>query len=56
MNTTARHDVPEDPLDMQKLAFLLGYNVAEQLVKDCRKYTAENRRQFNRLFGVAEDS
>jgi glutamate-ammonia-ligase adenylyltransferase len=51
MNTTARHDLPENPSDLKKLGFLLGYEDATELVKDCRNFTAENRRRFDRLFG-----
>jgi [glutamine synthetase] adenylyltransferase / [glutamine synthetase]-adenylyl-L-tyrosine phosphorylase len=50
MNTTARHDLPEDPMERRKLAFLLGYDDADTLLDDCRKYTAEIRRRCDRLF------
>lgn len=50
MNTTARHDLPTDPGELKKLAFLLGYGEEEQLVADCAKYTTENRVRFDKLF------
>ncbi|MCH5374287.1 MAG: bifunctional [glutamate--ammonia ligase]-adenylyl-L-tyrosine phosphorylase/[glutamate--ammonia-ligase] adenylyltransferase, partial [Planctomycetes bacterium] len=50
MNTTARHDLPVDPLEQKKLAFLLGYDETGKLIDDCRNYTAENRRRFDRFF------
>ena len=54
MNTTARHDLPEDELELNKLAFLLGYEGSGPLVEDCREYRTENRRRFDRLFDEAK--
>ena len=51
MNTTARHDLPEDATELKKLAFLLGYENEQLLERDCAKYTHENRIRFERLFG-----
>jgi [glutamine synthetase] adenylyltransferase / [glutamine synthetase]-adenylyl-L-tyrosine phosphorylase len=53
MNTTARHDLPEDESERRKLAFLLGYDDADALLEDCRNFTAENRRRCDRLFDDA---
>ena len=53
MNTSARHDIPEDELQQRKLAFLLGYSSAELLHNDCHRFTEENRRRFNRVFDEA---
>ena len=50
MNTTARHDLPTEPAELKKLAFLLGYGDEEQLVADCAKYATENRIRFDKLF------
>jgi glutamate-ammonia-ligase adenylyltransferase len=50
MNTTARHDLPEDDLELQKLAFLIGCPNAQQLVDDCRQHRQRNRDCFHRLF------
>jgi glutamate-ammonia-ligase adenylyltransferase len=49
MNTSARHDLPEAPAEMGKLAFLLGYDDAQSLVADCLKYTRENRLRFDAM-------
>jgi glutamate-ammonia-ligase adenylyltransferase len=49
MSTTARDDLPDDPRELAKLAGLLGYASADNLLFDCRHYTAENRRYFERL-------
>ena len=40
----------EDPAELKKLAFLLGYADEQLLVTDCRKYTTENRVRFEELF------
>ena len=53
MNTTARHDLPEDPRELAKLAYLLGTPSAEQLVERCRAYVRRNREVFDRLFDQA---
>ncbi|MGE3775684.1 MAG: bifunctional [glutamate--ammonia ligase]-adenylyl-L-tyrosine phosphorylase/[glutamate--ammonia-ligase] adenylyltransferase, partial [Pirellulaceae bacterium] len=50
MNTSARHDLPEEESELRKLAFLLGYDSHLSLVTDCREYTAENRARFEQLF------
>jgi glutamate-ammonia-ligase adenylyltransferase len=53
MNTTARHDLPTDRTEQEKLAFLLGFDDAQALVETGQKYTEENRRRFDRLFDEA---
>ncbi|MBI2478580.1 MAG: bifunctional [glutamate--ammonia ligase]-adenylyl-L-tyrosine phosphorylase/[glutamate--ammonia-ligase] adenylyltransferase, partial [Planctomycetia bacterium] len=53
MNTTARHDLPEDEHEVDKLAYLLGYESARSLLDDCREYTRENRKRFQRVFSDA---
>ena len=40
MNTTARHDLPDDPDEQVKLARLLGYPDREKMLIDCEKLTA----------------
>ncbi len=52
MSTTARDDLPDEPRERSKLAGLLGYESTEALLADCQRYTAENRRRAERLFGV----
>ncbi|MCA9124077.1 MAG: bifunctional [glutamate--ammonia ligase]-adenylyl-L-tyrosine phosphorylase/[glutamate--ammonia-ligase] adenylyltransferase [Planctomycetaceae bacterium] len=53
MNTTARHDLPRDQQELDKLSYLLGYESARSLLDDCREYTRENRKRFQRVFGDA---
>lgn len=52
MSTTARDDLPEDSRELAKLAGLLGYTSSTGLLDDCRRYTTENRRRSERLFGL----
>ena len=42
--------LPEDERELKKLAYLLNYSDAGQLLRDCRRFTAENRRYFDQLF------
>jgi glutamate-ammonia-ligase adenylyltransferase len=53
MGTAARHDLPEDPRELDKLAYLLGRPERAALLEDCRRHMAENRCRFNRLFDAA---
>lgn len=53
MNTTARHDLPQDDAELKKLAFLLGSEGPAQVVADVERFTSENRRRFERLFAAA---
>ena len=50
MNTTARHDMPEDVHEQVKLARLLGYPDRMQMLIDCDKLTKDNRARFERIF------
>lgn len=53
MNTAARHDLPEQPLELKKLAYLLHYADAPALVRDCERYARQNRLWFDRLLDQA---
>ncbi len=53
MNTAARHDLPTDQLELEKLAFLIGWENSRQLVDDCRRLRQRNRDCFHRLFDAA---
>ena len=50
MNTTARHDLPEDLHEQVKLARLLGYPDRQQMLTDCEKLTKDNHARFERIF------
>ncbi len=58
MNTTARHDLPieDQPMELKKLAFLIGYDSSERLLADCRRYQRKNRECFNRIFDAQSNA
>ena len=49
MDTSARHDLPKDPLALTTLASLLGYESPQALVTICRRFRQDNRRRFNTI-------
>ncbi|MEX2174035.1 MAG: hypothetical protein WD872_06715, partial [Pirellulaceae bacterium] len=51
LNASARHDLPEDPLELSKLALLLGQPNAETIRDRSIITLAENRRRFERIVG-----
>ena len=53
MNTTARHDLPDDESELIKLAYLLGYESGTALLEKCLQFTKDNRHRVNRLFDAA---
>ncbi|GIW96373.1 MAG: glutamate-ammonia-ligase adenylyltransferase [Pirellulaceae bacterium] len=56
MNTTARHDLPSDPKELRRLAYLLQLESAEQLQSQCQYYLQENRRVFEQLVERAKEN
>jgi glutamate-ammonia-ligase adenylyltransferase len=54
MNTTARHDLPEDETELKKLAWLLNYPSASALDEATTAITRETRERFDRLFDSVE--
>ncbi len=53
MNTTARHDLPADPKELRRLAYLMQLESADDLQEQCRSYMSENRRLFELLVNRA---
>ncbi|MEN6457367.1 MAG: hypothetical protein ABFC63_00345 [Thermoguttaceae bacterium] len=51
MSSTARDRLPEDPVELTKLARLLRYSSGSDLLADFETATRETRRRFERLFG-----
>jgi [glutamine synthetase] adenylyltransferase / [glutamine synthetase]-adenylyl-L-tyrosine phosphorylase len=49
MNTTARHDLPEDPRELDRLAYLLKVSSRHALIEQCEALRRENRERFDRL-------
>jgi glutamate-ammonia-ligase adenylyltransferase len=54
MNSAGRHELPDNPKELAKLAYLLGYTDSSELVREAEHLFAENRERFNRLFEAAE--
>jgi glutamate-ammonia-ligase adenylyltransferase len=54
MNAAGRHELPDTPRELAKLAYLLNYPDARDLVAEAEHTFAENRARFNRLFDAAE--
>ncbi len=50
MNITARDRLPEDPIELAKLASLLQCPGSEVLLANFNRYTQEIRQRFNRIF------
>lgn len=49
LNTTARHDLPDDPPDLLKLAYLLQWDRPESIADACAAARESNRAFFDRL-------
>ncbi len=54
MDAAGRHELPENPRELAKLAYLLGYSNPESLVAEAQNTFVENRARFNRIFNAAE--
>jgi glutamate-ammonia-ligase adenylyltransferase len=54
MNSTGRHELPENPKEFTKLAYLLNYPDSRELAAEAEHMFAENRVRFDRLFDAAE--
>ncbi|MCA9184630.1 MAG: hypothetical protein KDA99_03395, partial [Planctomycetales bacterium] len=53
MNTTARHDLPEDETSLAQLAYLLRRGSGQEVYDECRQLMADNRRLFKKMFREA---
>jgi len=54
MNTAARHDLPQDEAEANKLAWLLNFPSGKALTEETVGVTRETRERFNRIFDAAE--
>ena len=54
MNTVARHDLPEDEVEVTKLARLFKYASSSALLEDTRRYTLDTRERFEQVFAAAK--
>jgi len=53
MSSTARDRLPDDTMELAKLAHLLSYSGTDELLAEVRQTTAEIRARFDRLFDEA---
>jgi [glutamine synthetase] adenylyltransferase / [glutamine synthetase]-adenylyl-L-tyrosine phosphorylase len=51
MNTKARHDLPEQPIDLARLAFGLHIPDAKQLLESCQHYRGQARQLLSKYVG-----
>lgn len=52
MNTSARHDLPESSIDLERLAYILRLENGKQLQESCQQYRELNRHLFLQYFGA----
>lgn len=50
MNTSARHDLPTDKVELDRLAFLIAYRESTPLGQRCRTIRQHNRKLFHEIF------
>jgi glutamate-ammonia-ligase adenylyltransferase len=53
MDAAGRHEFPDEPRELAKLAFLLGYADADKLVHEINAAWRETREHFDRIFAEA---
>ncbi|MBA3481113.1 MAG: bifunctional [glutamate--ammonia ligase]-adenylyl-L-tyrosine phosphorylase/[glutamate--ammonia-ligase] adenylyltransferase, partial [Pirellulales bacterium] len=53
MNSAGRHEFPDDPRELAKLAFLLGYSDPDKLVQEVDAAWRETRERFDHIFAEA---
>jgi len=56
MNATGRHELPDQPKELAKLAYLLDHPNPRDLVAEAEQMFRENRQRFDRIFNAAERS
>ncbi len=54
MDSTGRHDFPEDPKELAKLAYLLGYTDGSELADEVKTMFRETRTVFERILGQTQ--
>ncbi len=55
MNYPGRHELPDQPADRAKLAYLLGFADGDHVAERCRDYMRRNRELMRRYFQVPLD-
>jgi glutamate-ammonia-ligase adenylyltransferase len=56
MDSAGRHEFPDEPRELTKLAFLLDYATADRLAREIQESRRETRSRFNRIFDEASQS
>ncbi len=51
LDSPARHEIPTDPLSLERLAFLMNRPNPQEIVATCRDVRAANRQLFNTVIG-----
>jgi glutamate-ammonia-ligase adenylyltransferase len=54
MDSSGRHELPENERELAKLAYLLGYSNPQSLVAEAERTFVETRARFDRIFDAAE--
>ena len=53
MNTTARHDLPDSELEINRLTYLMRSESSSRLVEECNSYRRRNRELLDRLLTLS---
>ncbi|MBY0261168.1 MAG: hypothetical protein K2Q20_02425 [Phycisphaerales bacterium] len=53
MDSAGRHEFPDEPRELEKLAFLLGYADVDRLVQEVDQTWRDTRERFERIFNEA---
>jgi glutamate-ammonia-ligase adenylyltransferase len=53
MDSAGRHEFPDEPRELEKLAFLLGYADVDRLVHEVDQTWRDTRERFERIFNEA---
>jgi [glutamine synthetase] adenylyltransferase / [glutamine synthetase]-adenylyl-L-tyrosine phosphorylase len=53
MDSAGRHEFPDEPRELEKLAFLLGYADVDRLVQEVDQTWRDTRERFERIFSEA---
>jgi glutamate-ammonia-ligase adenylyltransferase len=56
MDAAGRHEFPDEPRELAKLAFLLGYATTDRLAREIQESRRETRARFDRIFTEAATS
>ena len=53
MDSAGRHEFPDEPRELTKPAYLLGYSDADKLTSEVDSAWRETRERFDRIFAEA---